>query len=241
MTATVLAEHKRVWDAKPALRTIYADYYRRIVAACEPGTTLEIGGGTGNLKSYRDEVVATDLVLSRWVDAAADAQQLPFADAAFTNIVGVDVLHHIENVPSFLAEAVRVLRPGGRLVLLEPAITPLSWIFFKLFHPEPVVMSQDPLAEPTADPNRQPFDANQAIPTLLAGRDRKRLQSRLPELELTTVQRFSFLTYPLSGGFRPWCLVPARFAPRAIALEERLVPLFGRLAAFRLFLVFTKR
>src|ERR1700704_5708617 len=96
------------WKSKAVLRAIYEDYYRRILEQCAPGRSLEIGGGSGNLKEYRAEVVSTDIVPSPWLDAAADAQALPFADSSFANIVMVDVLHHIQWPVRFLREAQRI-------------------------------------------------------------------------------------------------------------------------------------
>lgn len=240
MSDQVLREHQIVWQEKPALRAIYTDYYRRIVAHCRPGATLEIGGGTGNLKAFASDVVCTDIVPLPWLDAAADAQALPFAPGAFANIVAVDVLHHIERPVRFLEEAARVLHPGGRLILVEPAITPLSWIFYTLFHPEPVRMNADPLEEGRGDPGWKPFDANQAIPTLLFGRDHERLQRRFPNLRVAHFERLSLFAYPLSGGFRSWGLIPSTAVAPVLRLEGVLMPLLGWFAAFRLFAVLEK-
>jgi SAM-dependent methyltransferase len=52
--------------------------------------------------------------------AAADAAQLPFADASFPCVFIRDLLHHLPDPGRALDEAVRVLEPGGRLCLLEP-------------------------------------------------------------------------------------------------------------------------
>ncbi len=52
--------------------------------------------------------------------ACADAGALPFADASFRTVLIRDVLHHLPQPARAVAEAVRVLVPGGRLVLLEP-------------------------------------------------------------------------------------------------------------------------
>ena len=234
------AHYRARWNTKPVLRAIYADYYRRIVAQCRPGRTLEIGGGSGNLKEFMRDVVSTDIVPSPWLDAAADAQALPFAPSSFANIVVVDVLHHIEWPRRFLAEAVRVLQPGGRLIFLEPAITPISWLFYKMFHPEPVLMAADPLADGAPDPHRHPFDANGAIPTLLFGRDRNRFATAFPQLAITHVERLSFIAYPLSGGFRPWSLMPTAAVRAVLALEDALAPVLGPLMAFRLFVSLQK-
>ena len=50
-----------IWQRKPALRAVYGDIYRRIGAQMAPGRTLEIGGGSGNLKALRAATVSTDI------------------------------------------------------------------------------------------------------------------------------------------------------------------------------------
>lgn len=222
------------------LRAVYADYYRRILTWCQPGSTVEIGAGSGNLKEHVPNVIATDVVSSPWLDAALDAQSMPFPSDSIANIVGIDVLHHIEYPRHFLAEAQRTLQPDGRIVLVEPAITPVSWVACKLAHPEPIDLDADPLVDGRPAPNRHPLDANQALPTLLAGRHRARLEREFPELRVVWRQRLSVLVYPLSGGFRPWSLIPSRIVGPILRLERGLAPLLGRLMAFRLFLVIEK-
>jgi len=50
----------------------------------------------------------------------ADAFKLPFADATFDAVtIGFGLRHSREDLPLFLAELRRVLRPGGRCVSLE--------------------------------------------------------------------------------------------------------------------------
>ena len=115
----------------------------------------------------------------------------------------LDVLHHLEFPLIFLAEAERVLRPGGRIVMVEPAITPGSTLFYRFIHQEQVDMSQDPLAIGLARADRDPYDSNQAIPTLIATRYRGRFHAALPRLRIADVRWFSLAVYPLSGGFKP--------------------------------------
>ncbi len=49
-----------------------------------------------------------------------DGGKMPFADGSFDHILCVEVLEHVHDVDAFLAELVRVVRPGGSLVLTVP-------------------------------------------------------------------------------------------------------------------------
>src|SRR5690349_9820429 len=138
-------QYRQVWDTKPVLRTVYRNFFDRISAACADGLTLEIGSGVSNLRDHIPQVIASDIQFSRCLDLVADAQRLPFPDDLLGNIVMLDVLHHIEYPLLFLRRAARSLRLGGRMVMVEPAITWGSAFFYRFVHPEPVDMSADPL------------------------------------------------------------------------------------------------
>lgn len=146
----------------------------------------------------------------------------------------IDVLHHIGSPLRFLPEVQRVLVPNGRLIFCEPAITPLNQLSYRMFHDEPVDMSVDPLATLAFDPDKSPWDSNQAIPTLLVDRYRAEFARIVPGLVLEGVSRFSFLAYPLSGGFQPWCLLPQILVRPLLKLEWLGRRLLGRACAFRL-------
>lgn len=234
------------YQRKPVVRALYADLYRRILAALRPGLTVEVGGGGGTFKAFAWEtagrpVVTVDVGPAPGLDAVADAHRLPFAAASLANLVGFDVLHHLEFPAVFFREAARALRPGGRIVLVEPAITPVSGLFYRLFHDEPVAMGVDPWCEGEPTPGRDPFAANQAIPTIMLVRQRERFSHAFPELAILDLRFLSLLAYPLSGGFKEWCLVPRGLVGPLLSLEDRLLPLVGRLAAFRLLAVIERR
>jgi SAM-dependent methyltransferase len=236
-----LDDYRSVWNRKPVLRLVYADFYDRIVRACLPGTTIEIGGGIGNLKARLSDVIATDIQFAPWLDCVADAQRLPFAAELAANIVMVDVLHHVEFPAVFFGEAERVLRPGGRIVMVEPAITWGSSLFYRLLHHEPVVTSADPLVIGSRDPERDPYASNQAIPTLIATRDRERFHLMFPRLRIDQVDWFSLVVYPLTGGFKPWSLISEPLVRRMLRLERVIEPVVGQAMAFRMMLVVEKK
>ncbi|MDP6031125.1 MAG: class I SAM-dependent methyltransferase [Alphaproteobacteria bacterium] len=236
-----LDDHHLIWHNKPVLRELYSDFYRRISDACHDGSTLEIGGGSGNFKEFAPHVVSTDVLFAPWLDSVCDAQSLPFKDTAFDNVVMMDVFHHLERPTVFLREALRVLKPGGRLVMLEPLITPVSHYCYHYFHPEPVVMKADPFHEPETNPERTPYDANQAVPTLMFLRQRERFMEKFPGFNLYAVRRCGLFAAPLSGGFRKWSLIPAWAVPIINRIEKILTPVLGPLAAFRMLVILEHR
>jgi SAM-dependent methyltransferase len=239
------ADHRRVWDANPALRLCYAHWYRKLRAALpapELGPWVELGSGPGFAAELIPELVLTDIVQAPWHARRVAAEALPFADGELGGLVLFDVLHHVGNPAAFFAEATRVLRPGGRIVLLEPYIGPLSYFIYHFLHPELVDMSVDPL-EPAAEATatKDPFQSNQAIPTLLFCRRRQQFAARFPELAVLHVRRMAGLAYPASGGFSHRPLLPFPLWKLWFAIEEHLPEIVFRLLGFRLFVVIERR
>ena len=167
-------EQLRSWHRKPALRRVYRDYHRRLLSLSPQGRLLEVGAGIRHLRDSASEdkpVVSLDVVAIPGIDVNGDAHRLRFRDAVFDGIVMLDTLHHLERPARFLREAARVVRPGGRLVMIEPGLTPLSHRLFRSFHVEPIDLAVDPYASGPLSRRRAPFDANQAIPTLMVQRN----------------------------------------------------------------------
>lgn len=235
-----LSRHKSLWDAKPVLREIYSRYYRRIKDCAHRGPSLEIGGGSGNFKAFFPDVITSDIVFTPWADVIADAHALPFRTASFDNLILIDVLHHLENPCTFLDEAKRLLQPNGRIIMIEPCISLLSAPFYHLFHPEPVEMQVDPFAVVQPAKDRRPFDANQAIPTLMFLKRRPKFEMKYDDLAIVHTDCFDFLAYPLSGGFRPWSLIPAAWVVPLTAMEMLIPSCLKERLAFRLMVVLQK-
>jgi SAM-dependent methyltransferase len=231
--------HRELWQKKPVIRRLYRDYHRQLLDACPEGAILDLGGGTAHLKESRADVISADILSFPGIDLVADAHRLPFRSENFSGVVMLDVLHHLERPIECLREAARVLRPGGRLAMVEPAMTTVSRWLYANFHGEPVDMDADPFATITANPDRDPFDANQAIPTLLFATAimRKRFEQSVPSLRVLNVEWHSLFAYPLSGGFQKWSLLPAGLVETILALENRMPAFIRKQLAFRMNIV----
>jgi arsenite methyltransferase len=117
----------------------------RAVLALEPGErVLDIGSGPGFLAAEMAAEVGPEgrvagidpsesmLAIARRHGApveyaTGDALALPFADGSFDAAVATQVYEYVDDVPAALAEAGRVLRPGGRLLILDTDWDSIVW------------------------------------------------------------------------------------------------------------------
>ncbi len=236
-----LDDYQSIWKRKPVLRRVYSDFYSKINSKLVDGKTLEIGGGIGNLLINSGTLIKSDIQITHGMDVAADAHHLPFQNKVFSNIVLFDVLHHLQCPIVFFREAERVLKPGGMIVMIEPGITPISWLCYKLGHDEPIDMGWGMSESYKRDHKKDPYDSNQAIPTILFKHSPKLFQAKVKELDLKDVKWLSLFVYPLSGGFKNWSLVPLGWIDFLLKVERKLLPYLGWLMAFRLLIILEKK
>lgn len=68
-----------------------------------------------------------------------DGLRLPFADATFDRVIASEVLEHIADDRTAMAELARVLRPGGTMAVTVPRCGPelVNWLLSDAYHDVP--------------------------------------------------------------------------------------------------------
>jgi demethylmenaquinone methyltransferase/2-methoxy-6-polyprenyl-1,4-benzoquinol methylase len=128
----LLPDYSRRAEQYDETRSASPSFLRALREALKgaPGRRLaDIGGGTGNYalalrrEGWEPVVVDRSAEMLAWAAAKgleivhADAQRLPFKDETFDAAMMISMLHHVEDRDAALAEARRILKPRGRLVL----------------------------------------------------------------------------------------------------------------------------
>jgi SAM-dependent methyltransferase len=198
---------RRIIRQKPFLRRIYEDWYGWIASNIPSGggRVLELGSGAGFLEEFISELITTDIFFCPYVNMVMDGCTMPFEDGSLKAIVMVDVFHHIPNVQAFLAEAVRCLMPGGKVLMVEPWITAWSRFVYTRLHHEPINVMAEDWSFPACGPLS---GANSALPWIVFERDRRIFESKFPLLIIESILVEKPFVYILSGGVSLWILMP---------------------------------
>jgi len=132
------AENPASWDEMRTVGLPADEAEAALLALLPPGRLLDLGTGTGWLLTRAAPLISSGLGIdasrtmlalarSRLADAGfghcsvrlADMYRLPLPDRSFDAVSLCMLLHHAEDPAAVLAEAARVLRPGGALLIAE--------------------------------------------------------------------------------------------------------------------------
>ena len=93
-----------------------------ITATCD-GLVLDCGAGSRPV--YYENVVNYEIVNYASTDVVGVAESLPFLDESFDAVISLQVLEHVKDPFLSARELLRVLKPGGTLVVAVPFLQPL--------------------------------------------------------------------------------------------------------------------
>ncbi len=237
-----IQRNREAWTRKPQLQEIYRQFHRRIAAhidAGRPGIVVELGSGMGSIKEVIPQCITTDLFPNPWLDRQENAYRLSFADGSVSHLILFDVWHHLRYPGTALREFHRVLAPGGRLILFEPAASWTGRLVYGLFHHEPLGL-KDPVswhAPPEFSPESVDYYAAQGSATRLFWWGEA--HGQLEGWRLAEVTPLACFTYFASGGFSG-LQFGGRFIQSFIRGVDRVAALCPRALAGRLLVVLEK-
>lgn len=232
-------QRREIWASKPQIRLVYQRWLKKMRPYLPSGRVLEVGSGSGLTRELIPDVIMTDVVALPWIDIVADCMRLPFADQSLDGAVAFDMLHHVAEPHAFLRESARCLKPGGRLLFIEPYITLLSYLGYKALHHEDVYFGAYHKSVGADGKKADPWEGNLALPNLVFDRDMRRWNDEQPDLDIIHRERFSLFDFQLSAGFKPYSFVGPRLFEWFVKWDDRLGFLMP-LLAFRIFVVIEK-
>ena len=217
--------HRNVLRTKPMLRRLFERFYRECRQADEeyfgdcPGLRIEIGSGSSFFKE-----IYPDIKPLPFVDLAARAESLPVAAGSVRALYAMNVFHHLPEPRLFFQELLRVLHPGGGVVMIEPYYGLFARMLFRNMH----ASEGFDMTAPSWD--AQQFtgpmsNANHALSYIVFVRDHEQFQREFPQLELVQDRPHTHLTYLLSGGVNFRQLAPDCAAGTVEFTERALTPL----------------
>jgi SAM-dependent methyltransferase len=226
--------------SKPFLKQFYQDCYisiSKLLPGKISGPVIELGSGGGFLKAYIPDLITSEILAIPTVDVQFDGRFLPFKHASVRALVMLDVFHHIPDPAAFLAQAADILKPGGRLIMIEPWVTPWSRFVYRYLHHEPF----DPVANEWRFQKAGPLTgANSALPWIVFDRDRRKFEYRFPQWQIKKIHLHTPFCYLLSGGLIFKNMLPAALYPLCRRVENLLRPFNHLLSMFATIVLWRK-
>jgi SAM-dependent methyltransferase len=224
-----LAAARTAWVRRPAgnLRFLLEQRYawcNRWVGPDHDGVELAAGIGAARDFIRCRSLLLTDVDDGDWLDVGGvDATATPFDDGRFDFVLISNAIHHLAHPIRLFAEAARILKPGGVLLIRDVRCSLLQRAAARLTKVEGYDYDVD-VFDPDAvlsDPANA-WSANNAVPDLLFA-DIDRFEREVPQFRVEWQRDDECLVFLNSGGVTHKTVsVPLpRPALRALAAVDR--------------------
>jgi len=183
-----------------ALGTLYEEWYKLTSKQLSMvnGINIELGCGASFIDQFIKNIKKTDVFLNSNTDFKLDANDIgeKFQNK-ISNLILINVFHHISNPELFLKSAEKSLLSGGRIIMIEPSNNLWSRLVFKAIGHEKFDTNQISWEFESKDPL---LDSNQALSWIIFNRDYKKFKTLFPMFSLIKKRSLMPLSYLISGG-----------------------------------------
>jgi SAM-dependent methyltransferase len=235
-------KNRKIYQNKDLIKIIYNNYYKNIkkyIYLSDKKKILELGSGGGNIKKVIKECVTSDQFKNKNIDRIENIYKINFKKNSISNIILIDVFHHLQFPSLALKEIHKVLIKNGRIIMAEPAMGLIPRIVYKIFHYEPngfnlkIKWNNIPKKIPLSNQ----YFAAQSIPWRAFFLKELNLKSKF---SIKLIKPFSDFTFLLSGGYSYIALYPKILYSMIKLIDKILTSISIRIFSARMLIVLEK-
>jgi SAM-dependent methyltransferase len=235
-------KNRKIYQNKKLVKIIYDSYYKKVkknIYISNNEKILELGSGGGNIKKVIKECITSNQFKSKNIDRIENIYKINFKKNSISNIILIDVFHHLQFPSLALKEIHRVLIKNGRIIMVEPAMGFIPRIVYKIFHYEPngfnlrIKWNYIPKKIPLSNQ----YFAAQSMPWRAFFLKELNLKSKY---SIKLIEPFSDFAFLLSGGYSYKALYPKILYPLIKLIDKILTSISIRIFSARMLIVLKK-
>ena len=235
-------KNRKIYQNKDLIKIIYNNYYKNIkknIYLSDKKKILELGSGGGNIKKVIKECITSDQFKNKNIDRIENIYKINFKKDSISNIILIDVFHHLQFPSLALKEIHKVLIKNGRIIMVEPAMGLIPRIVYKIFHYEPngfnlrIKWNNIPKKIPLSNQ----YFAAQSIPWRAFFLKELNLKSKY---SIKLIKPFSDFAFLLSGGYSYKALYPKILYSLIRLIDKILTSISIRIFSARMLIVLEK-
>jgi len=235
-------KNRKIYQNKKLIKIIYNNYYKKVkknIHTSNNKKILELGSGGGNIKKVIKECITSDQFKNENIDRIENIYKINFKKNSISNIILIDVFHHLQFPSLALKEIHRVLIKNGRIIMVEPAMGLIPRIVYKIFHYEPngfnlkIKWNNIPKKIPLSNQ----YFAAQSIPWRAFFLKELNLKSKY---SIKLIEPFSDFAFLLSGGYSYKALYPKILYSLIKLIDKILTSISIRIFSARMLIVLEK-
>ena len=236
------SENRKTYQNKDLIKIIYNNYYKKIkenIYLSDKKKILELGSGGGNIKKIIQNCITSDQFKNENIDRIENIYKINFKKNSISNIILIDVFHHLQFPSLALKEMHKVLIKNGRIIMIEPAMGFIPRIVYKIFHYEPngfnLRIKWNNI--PKKIPSSNKYFAAQSIPWRAFFLKELNLKSKY---SIKLIKPFSDFAFLLSGGYSYKALYPKILYSLIKLIDKILTTISIRIFSARMLIVLEK-